>query len=337
MGKRGEPWRYARRWGIGISPRHLLAAARDLEVRTLILQYVPFLYARLGVSPALVKAIRRLDREGVGLAIIVHEPYVPFTRLPWVVTGLPMRRQFRAIVRCAAAVYTPVPRYAELVRRVASPRTTVRVAPVGATLPVSSETREDARSALGLPDGAVAIGVFSPGAAGFASSWIREAARLLRERAEVTWLVFGYGAARGADGLPEPARRVISESSAEAIGRVMRALDLAAAPYADGLTLRRSAAMLALAHGVPLVSSTGPLHDPDAGALAACESTPRAFAERLALLASDPVARAEVGARARRYDEVASVKVLARMIVADLLPSSPASVLSSRPSPAGES
>jgi glycosyltransferase involved in cell wall biosynthesis len=321
IGRRGEPWRFARRWGAGIAPRELPSAARDLEIDALIIQYVPFLYARLGVSPSLVRAVRALTRAGTKLSVIVHEPYVPLTRLPWIVTGPPMRWQFRAIVREAGAVYTPVPRYADLARRVARQGTAVSVAPVGATLPVSKEPREAAREALGIADGTQAIGVFSPAAAGFASHWVRAAASRLGDRPDTVWLVFGYGQRRFAESLPTATRKlVLGDADPAAIGRAMRALDLAVAPYQDGLTFRRSGAMLALAHGVPLVSSTGPLFDPDAGGLAACEATSGAFADRVAALASDPAARAQLVARTERFEAVASVNVLARMIVSDLAP-----------------
>ena len=48
--------------------------------------------------------------------------------------------------------------------------------------------------------------------------------------------------------------------------------------------------MLALATGIPTVSSEGHLFDPTVAALAECEKTPDAFAERLARLVADPAA-----------------------------------------------
>jgi glycosyltransferase involved in cell wall biosynthesis len=105
---------------------------------------------------------------------------------------------------------------------------------------------------------------------------------------------------------------------AEAPGRIMRALDLALAPYVDGLTLRRTGAMLALAHGVATVSSRGPLFDPLAGELADCLPTAETFAERVAVLGRDEAARRELASRAARFSELASVDVAARRLVSDL-------------------
>jgi len=327
LGREGDPTVFAPltcRTGLG--PTDLPRAARELRLTALVVQYVPFAFARRGIAPRLCLGIRRLAGAGLVIAVVLHEPFVPFTRLPWLVTGWPMRWQLRDVLRRTAFVYAPVPRYAEIARAYA-PRAAVRLAPVGATLPVSPAGRAEARAALGLPDGAVAVGVFSPAAAGFRRDWIEEAAaRLAAARARdgapaptVVWVVFGNGAERVLAAPPAGVTvRRVTERDAAVIGRTMRALDLAVAPYVDGLTMRRTGAMLALAHAVATVSSTGPLYDSRLGELAACEPTALALASRLDALIRDPAARAALAARAAGYRELASVEVLARHIVADL-------------------
>jgi hypothetical protein len=76
--------------------------------------------------------------------------------------------------------------------------------------------------------------------------------------------------------------------------------------------------MLALAHGVPTVSSTGPLFDGRLMELAACESTPDAFASRLARLVMNLGERSALAARTAGFRTKASVEVLAKMIASDL-------------------
>jgi glycosyltransferase involved in cell wall biosynthesis len=304
---------------VGMRPGNVAGAARAHGARTVVVQYVPFLFARRGVSLALVMGLRRMARQGLRLAVIVHEPYVPFTRLVWLLTGWPMRWQFAYLMRLATHVYTPVPRFAELARRFTRPDAHVRVAPVGATLPISRLSREEARRALGLEDAPVAIGVFSPAASGFAHDWVVAAARRLERRPEVVWVMFGFGSDRLPPGYPAGENVVrLGRCDALAIGRVMRALDIAVAPYVDGLTLRRTGAMLALAHGVPTVSSTGPLFDSQLAGIAACESSPEAFAARVERLVTSPSDRAAVARRSAGYDAVASGHVLARQLAADL-------------------
>jgi glycosyltransferase involved in cell wall biosynthesis len=303
----------------GLAPGDVPETARAHGVTWLLLQYVPFLYARRGVAPGLVRAVARLAARGIRLALFVHEPYVPLTRLPWLLTGPLQRWQFRALVRRASLVYTPVPRFAELARRRARAGTTVRVVPIGATLPVSPATRAAARAELGLADDEVAIGIFSPGASGFAHEWIAVAAARLRDDPRVRWVRFGHGSDRRWPRYPNgPRTLILGERDAERTARTMRALDLVAAPYVDGLTLRRTSAMLALATGIATVSSTGPLYDPAAGALAACEATAEAFAARLEGLAGDAAARDAVASRTTAYPRVASAECAAATLLRDV-------------------
>jgi glycosyltransferase involved in cell wall biosynthesis len=322
LARRGDPARFAPMTCVtGLGPTDVAQAARAHGVHTVVIQYVPFLFARRGVSPALVLGVRRMVAAGLRIAVIIHEPFVPFTRLPWLVTGFPQRWQFGYLVRSASHVYTPLPRFADVAHRYTGSGTTVVVAPIGATLPVSQVSRDEARHALGLTDGMIAIGVFSPAASGFAHDWIAAAAARLALRADVTWVRFGFGSDRSLRGYPTGANVVtIAETDAETVGRVMRALDLAAAPYVDGLTMRRSSAMLALAHGVPTVSSTGHLFDPQLREMADCEPTPEAFATRLERLVQDAEERRELALRSHRYHAIASVDILAGRLLMDLMP-----------------
>lgn len=304
---------------IGLAPGDVARAARDLGATSVVIQYVPFLFARRGVSPAVVLGARAMRRAGLRTAVVVHEAYVPFTRIPWLVTGVPQRLQFGYLVRHASHVYAPLPKYADIARKYAGPRTQVAVAPIGATIPLSQLTRSEARAQLGITEDEVAIGIFSPAASGFAHEFIAAAARRLDGRADVRWVRFGFGSDRLLPGYPTgPNVITIGESSPERIAATMRALDIAAAPYTDGLTMRRSGAMLALAHGIATVSSEGHLFDPSLRALADCEPNAEAFAARIAYLADDAALRAVWSQKASGYSAQASVEQLARMMIRDL-------------------
>lgn len=319
LGWRGDPELFAPLpCRVGLSPWGARRVARERSLKALVVQYVPFLFARRGISAKLCLALWGLARDRVRIGVVLHEPYVPFTRLAWLVTGWPMRWQLKYVLRRAPFVYAPVPRYVEIARRYAA-GAKVKLAPIGATLPVSTMTRESARLRLGLASGVVAIGVFSPAATGFNRAWIEEAGRRLAGYSQVVWVLFGFGGGQVLRDPPPGLKLVrVADDDAEVVARTMRALDIAAAPYSDGLTLRRSGAMLALAHGVATVSSTGPLFDPRLTELAACESTPDAFASRLARLVLNPGERSALAARTAGFRTKASVEVLARMIATDL-------------------
>lgn len=303
----------------GIGPLEAPAAAAAHGARHLILQYVPFLYGRRGVAPGLLRFAARCRDARVTWDLFVHEPYVPFTRLAWLITGWPQRLQLAAVGRGATRIYTPVPGFVPMIRRFVGESPQMIVAPVGASLPVADPAaRPAARAGLGLSDDQVAVGVFSPGASGFAVRWLAAAARRLATEPSVAWVLFGSGSARRLPGLPAGGNViVVGEQDSAAIGRTMRAIDIAALPYVDGLTLRRTSAMLALASSVPTVSSTGPLFDPAVGALARCEPDAEAFASRLLELVRDPAARERARVLTAGYAASASVEVLARRFLAD--------------------
>jgi glycosyltransferase involved in cell wall biosynthesis len=322
---RGDAERFAPvpcRLAVGPGPhggRDLTGALREAGADRLLVQYVPFLYARLGVAPRLIGALRRVRRAGIPIAVFVHEPFVPFTRLPWLLTGVLQRLQLRAVLRLAERAYAPVPAWVARLEGWTGGGVPVTLAPVGATLPASGLSRDAARARLGLHDGQVAIGVFSPGANGFRADWVVEAWHALPPSDATRWVLFGNGSAALAPRLAGPSVTALGTLPPAGIADTTRGMDLVLAPYRDGLTLRRTAAMLALAHGVATVSSTGHLWDPALASLARCPDTASAFAAEVALLARDAGARTRLGAAGLEgYRATASVEALADLLIRDL-------------------
>ncbi len=301
----------------GVAPLDAPRVAARHGATRILYQYVPFLYARHGVAPSLLRLPARCRETGIALELFVHEPYVPFTRPAWFLTGLPQRLQLRALARAARRTYTAVPAFAARIQRWAGSRAAVTVAPVGASVPVAEVACRDAvRARLALASDEVAIGVFSAGASGFRADWIEQAALRIPAPLRARWVLFGGGSARALPRLAAQRRTiVIGRSDARVVAEVMRAVDLAAQPYVDGLTLRRTGAMLALATGIPTVSSTGPLFDAVAGAMALCQPDAPAFADCLVHLVRDRAARAAAAARTAGYAATASVERLAQVLI----------------------
>ena len=223
-----------------------LAQARE----PVLVQYVPFLYGRRGLAPGLERAVSAARAAGVRVTVFVHEPWVPPTRLPWLMLSPLQRRQLRRLARVVDAVVTPVPAWRELL-------------PVAADLLYVGSTLGPAPAAAGGPQFEAPV-VFSPFAAGLAWRWVLAAEAAVGSTGLVivgaTW---ADARARGL-ALPERARSwqwLGRLPSADALGALARAR-LVLAPYVDGLTGRRTAALAALSTGARVVSSTGPLSDP---------------------------------------------------------------------------
>jgi len=326
---RGEPARFAPiPCVVGVRPlaQHgtsLGDALRAANADWVLVQYVPFLFARRGVAPALIAGLLAARRAGVHIALFVHEPFVPFTRLPWLVTGIFQRAQLFALLRMASLAYTAVPAWATLLRRWVLTRTPVRLAPVGATLPRSALTKADARTRLGLRESEVAIGVFGASASGFLVEWIVAARSATAGVADVRWFLFGRSAPPVRTRLAGDGVTMLAEAAAADVSDTMAAMDIALGPYVDGLTMRRTSAMLALSHGVATVSSSGPLFDVSLGAAARCSATREAFVRDVEALVADPQLRDALGAAGRvHYERGASVEVLADLLLHDLKASS---------------
>ncbi|MFI5213846.1 MAG: glycosyltransferase [Gemmatimonadales bacterium] len=319
LAARGDPSAFAPMVCVtGLRPADVAREAERHGVSTLVLQYVPFLYARFGISPALWRAADALAAHGIQIMVILHEPYVPFTRLPWLVTGWPQRWQLRHLVRLASCVYTPTPAFATIARAFTGPKTRVEVVPVGANYARSSVSRDEARRELGIAPDRVVVGVFSPAASGFALEWVRAAAVRLRPRPDVVWLLLGNGSKDVAGLLAGGNVMGLGRLDAEPLARAMRAIDVAAQPYEDGLTMRRGAAMLLLSNGIATVSSSGEHLDPACAAVAVCEDTAEAFAQRVEQLVADPIVRAQWAAHADAARHLWSVDVMAAAIVNDI-------------------
>lgn len=220
-------------------------------VRAGLLQYVPFLYGRRGLSRYPEKVVDAAARHGIRSVVYVHEPWVPLTRPQWLITGPLQRIQLRRLVARVAASVTPVPAWQQLL----TPPPQVQY--VGSTLgPVP---RDDGGATLRAPV------VFSPFGAGLNWSWIAAAVRAIGASPGLIVLGATEAEARGHENVAQwiaPGWDWRGRLSATETLALLARAPLVLAPFIDGLTGRRTSAAAALSAGARLVSSTGPLFDP---------------------------------------------------------------------------
>lgn len=228
-------------------PPAVVSRLHDMGVTALLLQYVPFLYAHRGLSGLPIRMIRAGQTAGLRTTVFVHEPWVPPTRLPWLVLSPLQRRQLQVIVRNADAAVTPVPAWQRTIGA------KVETLYVGSTLGRPPDDAPPVETPV----------VFSPFAAGLDWSWIAAAVREIGAGLTV------IGAT--SDELHDHAgTRAWAEREWTCTGRlpadeVLRALAgarLVLAPFVDGITGRRTSALAALSAGARLVTSMGRLADP---------------------------------------------------------------------------
>jgi hypothetical protein len=232
------------------APDAAAAAWRDAGAVATLIQYVPFLYGHRGLSRIPEQLACAAAARGLRVVTFVHEPWVPPTRLPWLVLSPVQRRQLRRILAAGHGTVTPVPRWRALVGDAA------HVLYVGSTLG-EPPPADPAATPLDAPL------VFSPFAAGLAWDWIAAAVRAV-----------GAGlAVIGADEAAARRHRIVGgriapgwtwygrRPATEVLTLLSRAR-LVLAPYVDGMTGRRTAALAALSTGARTLTSEGRLLDP---------------------------------------------------------------------------
>ncbi len=271
-----------------------------------LLQYNPFSYGRWGFAPWLPRDLRRLRRDGLNVAVMVHEAFMAPTRArEWILRGW-QRAQCRAILAQADVVFTSTEALRETLRALVR-REDIRHLPVGSNLPDRRGRRTEMRARLGLGDGDLALVAFGTGHPSQRGSLVARAAQATGGRPTVL-LNLGAGAPVPA-GLPSDVRvlspgRLPSGELATWLG----AGDLFVAPFSDGVSTRRTTFMAALQHELPVVGTLGQntdrvLAEATAAARLVAAEAPVALERAVGALADDPQARREVGLAGRRLYE----------------------------------
>ena len=232
-------------------PKSAMERLREAGAKFLLVQYVPFLYGRRGLSRFPERLVRRASGAGIRVTTFVHEPWVPPTRLPWVVLSPLQRRQLKGILAVAHAVVTSVPRWKAQLRE------DTEIVYVGSTMG-DSDTVAVAEPQLPAPV------VFSPFASGLRWEWIVEASKAIGAQPSLTVI--------GADANQMRLHHSVGKwfqadwectghlPATEVLARLARAR-LVLAPFGDGVTGRRTSLFAGASVGARVLCSTGHLHD----------------------------------------------------------------------------
>lgn len=298
--------------GVATLVREVQRLAPDL----VLFQWVPFLYSYRGTNPYVPAGIATLRAKGIRLQVMVHEAWVPLTRPSYLVTGPIQRAALGAIVAACQSTAVSIPAWRDMLRR-RMPWKRERIAwvPAGGTIDVSPETADERRarrSRVGATDSSILAAAFSlygslKGYSALAAAW----ERIGRERPDSRFVVIGASPEELAARLPRLAgdARVIPTGylPSEEVSRWIAACDLFFAPYEDGISSRRTSALSAMAHGVPVLSTKGrftevELFERSPIVLAPAED-PAAFAAEASALAADPVRREDIGKETRAFHD----------------------------------
>lgn len=288
-------------WKSETTRRRLSCGLRSYDLA--VVQYNPFLYGRRGFAPWLpvelwrVRATRRRPR----IALLVHEPFVPIKGWRWTLMGLWQRAQLVAVRAAADVVFVSIEVWTKRLKQWSPTRATHHL-PVGSNFPDQRSVRDETRRELRVNPEELVIATVDTGGGARAPELVDAAVAHVAAHSQVLWLALGDRASKPlalagvrvcAPGYVSPAR----------FAALLGAADLFLAPYVDGVSTRRGAAMAALQHAIPVVGTDGPLTDAVLQTSAALElvpvGQPEQFADAAALLAANPAERQAIGERGR--------------------------------------
>jgi glycosyltransferase involved in cell wall biosynthesis len=271
----------------------------------------------------------RASIHGDEVDLMVHEAYLAFGEGSWRqnVVAAVHRVMTVILLRAARRVQVSIPTWEDHLRpyRLGS-GATFRWLPVPSTIPVSVQPEETAATRQAYLCGwrflVGHFGIFSE----MGARLLKEIVPPLLDRVPKAVVLFiGKDSEKHRDALialaPHHRPRIHATGvlGAAALSHHLAACDLAIQPYPDGLSSRRTSAMAAIAHGLPLVTTTGRLTEPlwlESGAVAAVPAgNAGEFVEAACRLLADEAGRARLGERARdlydsRFDVRHSIAAL---------------------------
>jgi hypothetical protein len=220
----------------------------------LIVQYNPFSFGPRGFNPWLIPALACAKRS-TQVAVMFHETCVPLW--PWKYTAMRLWQypQLFALSVGANRIFVSTERWAPQLQR-CNPKIVCHHLPVGSNLPMCALSKQEARERLGIPGDTVLLGIFGTAHRSKMLHWIGTAARAVLHRFPRTLILCvgkdGQLIREACAGVPLLDKGILSAAEA-ALG--IRAMDMLLAPFADGISTRRTSAIVALQHGIPLCST----------------------------------------------------------------------------------
>jgi glycosyltransferase involved in cell wall biosynthesis len=280
----------------------------------LLIQWVPHGYGYRSLNLPFClwlwgRAACRRDR----VELMVHEPYLAFRRGNWrqSAAALVHRLMTAVLLQAARRVWVAIPAWEVCWRPYAlGRRIPFTWLPVPSTVPVVEDAAGVAAIRLRYgPAGGFLVGHLGTYGPPTAELLAVVLPLILRCRKKSAVLLLGRGGERVRDELlgrhADLAGRLHATGLLPAadLSRHLSACDLMLQPFPDGVSSRRTSVMAALAHGLPVATTTGPLTEPLWAESGAVSLTPSgdipALAKAAERLLADEAERQRLSAAAR--------------------------------------
>jgi len=304
------------------APRDLRRVGRMLDEfpppRRLLLQWVPHGYGYRSMNLSFCAWIwRRARSSGDQVEIMVHEPCLAFRLGSWKQNGAAaVHRIMTAILLNAARrVWVSIPAWEAYWRPYGlGRRVPFTWLPVPSGVPVVERRSTPSLRARYAPQGGPLVGHFGTYGAAVSEMLMVVLPPLAADESGPAIVLLGRGSEemrlRLIGRWPSLADRVHATGSLEArdLSRHLATCDVLLQPYLDGVSSRHTSIMAGLAHGLPIVTTTGRLTEPlwcETGSVALVDEKDHAgLVARVQQLLVDADERRRLGEAARAlYDE----------------------------------
>lgn len=244
-------------------------AMSRLQADWFLIQYNPFLYAHRGFNPWLIAAVAKVrsQQPHLRVAMMAHELFMIAENLKFAIMGTFHRIQLWGLLRSIDLAFSSIDVWAAELRRWI-PEKPVFSLPVGSNVPMVPESTDGLgklRKDLCIDPEALVLGAFGSYHYGrMPERIIRTLETLSNRKVKVHLLFIGSGGEQLRKICPAHLHTVLTTTGAlgcEAVSQHLQLVDLLISPFLDGISTRRSSAMSCLAHGLPLLTTSGRLSD----------------------------------------------------------------------------
>jgi glycosyltransferase involved in cell wall biosynthesis len=284
-----------------------------------LVQYVPHAFGWKAANVPFCLWLRSRRRDSVW--VMFHEVAFPFNgrdRLTLIALAAVNRLMAALVGQAAERAFVSIPAWRAGVGAVTAAGTPVTWLPVPSGIAVAGNEAATAGIRTRYGDGRSLVGHFGTYGTLLRPLLDPSVVRLI-ELSGCRVLLLGKGSQEACREIvakePRVAGSLIATGAlpAEELSHHVSACDVMLQPYPDGVSSRRTSAMVALVHRVPMVTTHGVLTEPIWQRWDAAEILPASDIEGLAaaaaLLLTDPVRRAELAGRAAAmYDEQFDVR-----------------------------
>ena len=236
--------------------------------RTLLVQWVPHGYGYRSMNVGFCQWLaQRVRLRGDLLQLMVHEPFLEFRGIRQSVVAAVHRKMVWTLLHAAERVWLSIPGWEPRLRPYSPSKLRMDWLPIPSSIPLAA-TQDSIRAVRGkLGNAPLVIGHLGTYSSVICKMLEPIIVALLRSHPEVSFLMLGSGGDKARAAFlarsPDLSNRLFATGFLPSVelSPHLASCDLLIQPYPDGASSRRTSLMAGIAHGVPVLTTSGHLSE----------------------------------------------------------------------------